>query len=310
MRRRLAVLAVVPLIFTAAACGGSTDAATSAVKVTGSAGAEPKVTFPSGTPAAKSSFEVLNAGNGAALAKGDTVFVNLTVWTWDGKDNKKEGTTYESKKPEPIQVSDNMPKVMVDAFAKTKLGGRFVAVVAADSYTKEEQENAKKQGSDTSKPKVFVIDPVSTLPKAAVGTATDPAVKGVTVVNPGGTEAPKLTTKTDEKAPKQLINKTIIKGTGPVVAAGQSAVVHYTGKIWGTDKQFDSSWGGEPFTVQGIGTAQVQVIKGWDQALKGATVGSRLLLVIPPDLGYGAQANGGIPANATLVFTVDVLAAY
>ncbi|MFI6316103.1 FKBP-type peptidyl-prolyl cis-trans isomerase [Nonomuraea sp. NPDC050556] len=307
MRRRLAVLAAVPLLF-AAACGGSTDAG--GLKVAGAAGAEPQVTFPTGDPAAKSSYQVLNAGSGAALAKGDTVFVNLTVWTWDGKDNKKEGTTYTAKKPEPIQISDNMPKVMVDGFAKTKLGGRFMAVVAQDSYTKEEQENAKKQGTDTSKPKVFVIDPVSTLPKAAVGTATDPGVKGVKVENPGGTEAPKLTTKTDEKAPKEFVNKTIIKGTGPAVKKGQSAVVHYTGKIWGTDKQFDSSWGGEPFTVQGIGTAEVQVIKGWDQALNGATVGSRLLLVIPPELGYGAQANGGIPANSTLVFTVDVLAAY
>lgn len=310
MRRRLAVLAALPLIFAAAACGGSTDAAAATVKVSGGAGAEPQVTFPTGTPAAKSSFQVLNPGTGAALAKGDTVFVNLTVWTWDGKDNKKEGTTYTAKKPEPIQVSDQMPKVMIDAFAKTKLGGRFMAVVAADSYTKEEQESAKKQGTDTSKPKVFVIDPVSTLPKAATGEATDPGVKGVKVVNPGGVEAPKLTTKTDEKAPKEFVNKTIIKGTGAVVEKGKSAVVHYTGKVWGTDKQFDSSWGGEPFTVQGIGTAEVQVIKGWDKALNGATVGSRLLLVIPPDLGYGDKANGDIPANATLVFTVDVLAAY
>lgn len=51
------------------------------------------------------------------------------------------------------------------------------------------------------------------------------------------------------------------------------------------------------------------LIKGWDQALVGQTVGSRLLLVVPPSLGYGDKASGSIPANSTLVFVIDILEA-
>ncbi|GAA3308129.1 FKBP-type peptidyl-prolyl cis-trans isomerase [Nonomuraea dietziae] len=311
MRRRLAVLAAVPLIF-AAACGtqpaSDTSAAASGLKVTGNVGAKPTVTFPAGDPAKKSSMEVLSPGTGAGVAKGDTVFVNLSVWSWDGKQNTLEGSTYDTKKTEPITVNDNMPKVMIDGFGKTKLGGRFMTVVANDSYTEQELAQAKQNGVDTSKPRVFVFDLVSTLPKAAQGEAKDVKVKSVKLTNPGGDAAPVLTTKTSDKPPAKLINKTVIEGTGPAIKKNQSVVVHYTGKLWGSDKQFDSSWGKDPFTLQGVGTGQV--IKGWDQALEGAKVGSRLLLVIPPNLGYGDKDSGTIPASSTLVFVVDVLGAY
>ena len=53
-----------------------------------------------------------------------------------------------------------------------------------------------------------------------------------------------------------------------------------------------------------------QVVKGWQQGLAGQTVGSQVLLVIPPDLGYGSQKQQSIPANSTLIFVVDILAAY
>ena len=64
---------------------------------------------------------------------------------------------------------------------------------------------------------------------------------------------------------------------------------------------------GATFPVQNIG--QAQVIDGWNQGLVGQTVGSQVLLVVPPSLGYGANAQGSIPANSTLVFVVDILAA-
>lgn len=52
------------------------------------------------------------------------------------------------------------------------------------------------------------------------------------------------------------------------------------------------------------------MIAGWKQGLAGHTVGSQVLLVVPPDLGYGNKDSGKIPANSTLVFVVDILAAH
>ena len=95
-------------------------------------------------------------------------------------------------------------------------------------------------------------------------------------------------------------------GTGATAAAGQSAKVHYTG--WLTNgKKFDSSLDrGEPFTVEPLGSAPV--IKGWNEGIIGMKVGGKRQLRIPPELAYGANGYPGvIPANATLIFDVQLL---
>jgi FKBP-type peptidyl-prolyl cis-trans isomerase len=101
-------------------------------------------------------------------------------------------------------------------------------------------------------------------------------------------------------------------GDGAAIAAGQKAVVQYTGWLYETSspdtkgKEFDSSRNsGQPFRfVLGAG----QVIKGWDQGVLGMKVGGRRRLVIPPDLAYGDVGAGVIPPGATLVFDVDLVA--
>ncbi|GII61227.1 peptidylprolyl isomerase [Sphaerisporangium krabiense] len=314
--RRLALLAALPLLF-AAACGTEGDvtaktegAAPADVKVTGEVGKKPQVAFPSGKPPATSSSKTITPGQGAQLKEGDSVVANLTAYNWDGKANAMSGSTYDEGAPQLIKVDSKLPTVVHKAFQANKVGGRFLAVVAKDSLTREQMEQAKSQGADTSIASVYVVD-VLGVPtvKAAQGDAKDADVKGVKLENPGGEQAPKLTTKTDESAPKKLVSKTVIKGGGPEVKAGQNLLVQYTGKIWGTDTEFDSSWSrGEPVMFQ-IGTGKV--IKGWDQGLVGVPVGSRVLLAIPPDLGYGKNGQGDkIKGTDTLVFVVDVLGAY
>jgi FKBP-type peptidyl-prolyl cis-trans isomerase len=96
-----------------------------------------------------------------------------------------------------------------------------------------------------------------------------------------------------------------VVGNGTEAQAGKTAVVHYTG--WLTDgKKFDSSKDrGQPFSFP-LGGGRV--IKGWDEGVVGMKVGGKRKLVIPPNLGYGAQGAGGvIPPNATLVFEVELL---
>lgn len=106
--------------------------------------------------------------------------------------------------------------------------------------------------------------------------------------------------------PSGLVIKDISPGTGAPAKAGDAVTVQYVGVSWSTKQQFDASWdSGQPFVVQPLGTAQV--IAGWNQGLVGAKAGSRRLLIIPPQLGYGPQANGPIAANETLVFVVDVV---
>lgn len=95
------------------------------------------------------------------------------------------------------------------------------------------------------------------------------------------------------------------KGDGPRPRQGQTVVVHYTG--WLTNGQkFDSSVDrGQPFEfVLGAGN----VIKGWDEGVKGMHIGGQRRLLIPPQLGYGAQGAGdAIPPNSKLLFDVQLL---
>jgi FKBP-type peptidyl-prolyl cis-trans isomerase len=122
----------------------------------------------------------------------------------------------------------------------------------------------------------------------APATSTTPAPVGQEVTMPNGLKY------TDVKV-----------GDGDIAESGMMASVHYTG--WLTDgTKFDSSLDrGQPFSFK-IGAGQV--IRGWDEGVKGMRIGGKRHLIIPPDMGYGANGAGGvIPPNATLVFDVDLL---
>ena len=102
-------------------------------------------------------------------------------------------------------------------------------------------------------------------------------------------------------------------GSGALAQSGKSAVVQYTGWLYDPaardmkGKKFDSSRERNgPFT---FALGQGQVIKGWDQGVAGMKVGGKRTLIIPADLAYGARGagNGLIPANAVLVFDVELV---
>lgn len=96
-------------------------------------------------------------------------------------------------------------------------------------------------------------------------------------------------------------------GTGAMAQSGSSVSVEYTGWLESNGKKFDSSYdrGGQSFSVSPL--EQAQIISGWNEGLVGMKVGGTRRLIIPPSLGYGAQANQGIPANSTLIFDVTVI---
>jgi FKBP-type peptidyl-prolyl cis-trans isomerase FkpA len=113
-------------------------------------------------------------------------------------------------------------------------------------------------------------------------------------------------------ATAQLQSIDLETGSGPEVAAGQRASVHYTGWLFqegapdNKGRKFDSSRDhGSTFEFR-VGGGEV--IRGWDLGVAGMKVGGKRRLVIPPELGYGARGAGGvIPGGATLVFDVELV---
>lgn len=160
-------------------------------------------------------------------------------------------------------------------------------------------------GSDDSKKKAAGGGGTS----AAKGPATV-TFQGVTVENANDVNVePKVTSKgtTD---PTTLQYKDLVVGTGKAATPKSSVTVQYTGVLYKTGKQFDSSWSrGQPATF-----SLAQVVPGFTQGIGGdpqtqvppMKVGGRRLMILPPALGYGANAQGSIPANSSLVFVVDL----
>ncbi len=106
----------------------------------------------------------------------------------------------------------------------------------------------------------------------------------------------------DAAAPTDLVIETLKKGSGPVVTGDEPVRVHYTGLTWADRTVFETTWDGEPKSID-LDT----MLPGFSEALIGQTVGSQVLVVIPPDQAYGDQPQGPIPADSTLVFVVDIL---
>lgn len=102
----------------------------------------------------------------------------------------------------------------------------------------------------------------------------------------------------------ELQKTDLVIGTGEEVKPGDTIRFHYKGTIAQTGVKFDSSYDrGEPITYALNG-----LIQGWQEGIPGMKVGGKRRLVIPSELGYGAQSSGSIPANSDLVFELEVLA--
>ncbi|WP_370247419.1 FKBP-type peptidyl-prolyl cis-trans isomerase [Nocardioides sp.] len=112
---------------------------------------------------------------------------------------------------------------------------------------------------------------------------------------------------TDTPEPGDALEVAVLReGDGAVVESGQTIQVYYLGQTYDGGEPFDGNYGsGSPIGFPiGVGA----VIQGWDQALVGQTIGSRVLMSIPSDLGYGdAGSPPVIPGGATLYFVVDIV---
>lgn len=111
---------------------------------------------------------------------------------------------------------------------------------------------------------------------------------------------------TDTPEPSdELLVATVVEGDGPPVEVGQTITANYFGSLYEADAPFDESYSSAPFDAPiGVGS----LIAGWDQSIPGIPVGSRIIMSIPSDLGYGdAGSPPTIPGGAPLFFVIDII---
>jgi len=318
MRRLLAIIAVFLLAGLAVAgCSSAKPAASSSssasanpkanssVTVSGNFGATPKVGIPKLAADSKLFVKTEISGTGATVTKADAMAANFVLYFWDGTSSSLKANTFTQN---PTMIGGTMLPGLQTALIGQKIGSRVLAVVPpADAYG---TAGDSQLGISATTTLVFVIDLIKSYPQTATATGA--------AVSDGGGSLPKVTahagsaptiTIPASSPPSDLVTKTLIRGTGPKVAKGQYVITQYTGYIWRTKKVFDSSWtDGSPFGFV-MDANPEQVIPGWDAGLVGQTIGSRVMLVVPPKEGYGSsgQSQAGITGSDTLVYVVDII---
>jgi peptidylprolyl isomerase len=298
---------VIPLVFLAACSSSKTDAkpanALDVVTVGGTTKA-PTMAFTTKPLTVKATTtKVVKPGAGAKLTKANAIMFNYVLV--NGKDGKQIESSFGKQMAGMDLSSASLLPGLSKGLTGQKVGSRLlVAIPPVDAFGAQGNPQAGFGPNDTI---LFLIDLVSaSTPLAtAKGVAVPPKAGLPTATVAGAKPAVIVVPKT--AAPTKLIVQPLIKGAGPVVKAGQNIKVNYTGVLWKNGKKFDASGDhGSSFDTQ-IGAGKV--ITGWDKGLVGQTVGSRVLLVVPPAEGYGAKGSPPlIGAKDTLVFVVDILA--
>ncbi|MET7848125.1 FKBP-type peptidyl-prolyl cis-trans isomerase [Streptomyces avermitilis] len=266
---------------------------------------KPTVAKGSGAPSKDLAVKTVIAGSGKTVAENDYIQANYLGQVWDTA--KVFDNSYDRKTPLIIQLSQGS---IIDgwryALAGKKAGSRvLMSVPPTWGYGKQGNTQAGIKGTDTL---VFVVDIQNTFNAKS-------SAQGKEVAQDDA-KLPKVGTNTDGKAPSIDVPKTaaptklvanyVIEGDGEEVKADSSVLVQYKGVLWDTGKEFDSTYSRSALTSFSL----QQVVKGWSQGLTGKKVGSRVLIVVPPKLGYGDNppSGSGIKKDSTLVFSVDILA--
>lgn len=259
-------------------------------------------------------------GQGDALADGDQVFVNYAIasgysqqTTLDsfGPDNTAIDFTVGEEIAEPATLDDLVANVLDDYIkAGTTTGSRIVvtgsSVAMFGDAAGAQQLAVEGIGNDDGLILVADVMDVTILDGPEGDSVPFPAWAPKFTFNGNGLTGFDFK-GIDKPAPKAAQEVVVLKkGTGAKVADGDLLVANYMLTPYGTATPVEETYSSEPAQVQAGGFP----LDGVNELLEGQTVGSRVLMRIPPAKGYGAEAQGdAIPANSTLYFVIDILAA-
>jgi peptidylprolyl isomerase len=271
-----AVLATALLL---AGCAGS--ASTPTVKVTGDAGKEPKLTYSKPLAITDVSSQVIWEGSGPKLVDGGPVLLDFRLEK--ARDASLVKGTYSSV-PEPFTLTpETLSPDLYDALSGESVGARILLLLPATSET-------------SSFASVMVVD---VLPTRASGQAVPPRA-GLPAVTLGSDGEPTIATP-NGSPPSDALVQVLIKGDGEQVAKGATVTVQYAGVRWSDGSTYDSTWAqGGPKSFD----LSAGILPGLAEGLVEQTVGSQVMLVIPPASGGAVGAE-----DDTLVLVVDILAA-
>jgi peptidylprolyl isomerase len=280
-----------------------------AVSVSGEFGATPEVTFDAPLSAVATQRLVVIEGTGEEVQDGDILSIDYSLYNAATGD-LIEDSGYSDISPTVLNLDTDAPTfvgVSLTAACST-VGSRVMGLIPPlEAFG---PDGAPEFGLAAGQSLLFILDVIEIkLPPAPPldrieGEPVDPPA-GFPEVTYDADGAPTVTIPEGD-IPTEFALSTVITGEGAEVGGGDVVIVHYHGVNWNTGEVFDSSWErGAPTSFPTGG-----VIAGFRDGLIGQTVGSRVIIVIPPELGYGPSGgtpDGSIGATDTIVFVVDIL---
>lgn len=255
------------------------------VTVEGDFGTASTASFEQGQQVDEAQRSVITEGDGDKIAEGD--YVSYALSAFDGDSGERLGDAgYTEGELLPVQLTADAP--MGQLIGCATVGSRLSIVFPTT-------EDAAAQ--------YYIVDVLDVVPTAAWGEEQEP-VEGMPAVTLDDDGAPTVEIP-DGDAPTDIQISVLKEGDGIPVEDGDTTLLQYHGTGWETGEVFDSSWAnGAPISSEGNG-----YVPGFVQALAGQKVGSQVLVVIPPALGYGeGEINDDDLTGQTLVFVIDILA--
>ncbi|MCP2266756.1 FKBP-type peptidyl-prolyl cis-trans isomerase [Promicromonospora thailandica] len=251
------------------------------LQVTGVGGAPPTLDYEKPFAVVRPASQTVWPGTGDLLERDDPVLLNL--YAEDGRDGTELQNTFRTAPVAYTMTEPDLGNDLYDLLEGERVGARLSLV--------EEEDGV---------PVLLVVD---VLPARASGTPAEPAGRDLPQVRLDDTGAPTVRIPRADP-PSGLVVHPLIRGTGSQVRPGQIVTVEFTAVRWSDGTVVDTTWseGAPPQSAEiGIG----KLVQGWDEGLVEQTVGSQVLLVVPPDQGY-ANTTSGL-AGETMVYVVDIL---
>lgn len=278
------------------------------ITATGTLGEKPTITFQTPFTVQNNTYQMVQTGDGADLQDGQKLCMQQIVL--DPATGNEKSSTWETGADCTTTLSESaIQPAFYKLFKSMRVNSTVVIGIADDASSSSSSTTSSEDSSTqtTAYLMALTITEAKTIPTKATGSKVediDSSLPKITLAEDGTPSIDAADLK-DYKSDGTLKVQTLLQGDGVTVSETSTVTVQYVGWVLGGDasQPFDSSWSrgsSATFSLQ-------SVVKGWTQGLAGQKVGSQVLLIIPPDLGYGSTAQNNIPANSTLVFVVDIL---
>ncbi|WP_424211914.1 FKBP-type peptidyl-prolyl cis-trans isomerase [Streptomyces sp. BI20] len=277
------------------------------ISVAGAFGEKPTVGISSPVTPPELDVKTVITGDGKPVESGDFISVEYAMYSLG--DGREVGNSFAAAEfPLFFQAGDTGPGRPPEAFLKAvegaAEGSRLQVSTPAESLYGD--RGNKRFGVKPDEPVLLVLDVVKNYAKRVQvdGRLVERGDAGNPIVTAGASEPD---VRIPEGAPpREYRSEVIVEGSGKPVGSMDQIQVHYAGYAWEAGKKFDSSWEfNHPLPVP-MWEPVSQWTEGWSEGLIGKRVGSRVLLTIPPEKGYGKNPPRDCPEDATLVFVVDI----